>query len=421
MADLRRRVAEKKARGLYTVDALVVEATEGIEPYGQAELERLRALAVQRLDLTTSASTKPVVGGFVTRLKRMLVRGTSQPLHHVIGQTNAYNGALLGYLSQIAREVANLQRHVEATQAITGQVQRSMAESELERQRDEGQIAGRAEELADEIAALAGRLGAAEVELGEWRRQTVPERLSRLEHGASGAADKAPSPGPALQVDGLGVARLRLAAFADREHEAGARWAAYAAALGDEGRVLHLGAGTGTSLAALGPAAEGVEPDGELAAAAEREGRRVHHADPTAYLARLEPGSVHGVLVTDLVERLDGAGLAALATAIAHGLAPGGRVVVEGLNPAALWALGDEVWRDPLRLRPVHPEAVRLVLEAAGLVKTQVELLDSPAEVDRLVPPPPSADPQAETLRIALDRLNDVLFGPRRYAVHGAR
>src|SRR5262249_59776739 len=107
-SDLRRGVAGKKARGLYPVEARVVEATEGIEPYGQAELERLRALAVQRLDLTTSASTKPGVGRLVTRMKRMLVRGTSQPLYHLVGQTNTYNGALLGYLSQIARQVADL-------------------------------------------------------------------------------------------------------------------------------------------------------------------------------------------------------------------------------------------------------------------------------------------------------------------------
>ena len=64
MEGLRRRVAEKKARGLYGVDALMAASTEdGDEPFGLDELETLRELAVQRVELDVTTSTKPVVGG----------------------------------------------------------------------------------------------------------------------------------------------------------------------------------------------------------------------------------------------------------------------------------------------------------------------------------------------------------------------
>jgi O-antigen chain-terminating methyltransferase len=145
------------------------------------------------------------------------------------------------------------------------------------------------------------------------------------------------------------------------------QWRALAAhreALG-EGRVLHLGAGSGWALETLGPRAEGVESDPELAAAAAAEGRPVRHADPVAYLGALAPDSLDGVLVTGLVERLDGGGIAALAAAAARTLAPGGLIVVEGLDPEA--AREPDFWRDPDRLRPVHPDTVRMLLEGAGL------------------------------------------------------
>jgi len=81
---------------------------------------------------------------------------------------------------------------------------------------------------------------------------------------------------------------------------------------------------------------------------------------------------VDGILVTDLVERIEGDGLVALAGAIGHALAPGGVAIVEGLDPAGL---GDDgaFWRDPGRRRPVHPDAVRMALESAGLGSTTVE------------------------------------------------
>jgi hypothetical protein len=396
MDDLRRRVAEKKEKGLYGVDALMAAATEDSgEPFGLDDLERLRTLAVQRVDIDVASSTKPLVGGLVSRVKRLLVRGASQPIYGISAQATAFNGALLAYLASLAREVSSLERQVRG-----GREDGDRARAEVDR-------------LASELAGALERVAAADERVARMADAALPERVARLERPAprdAGAAGAPESPRPAPGGDPV---RLRLEAT-EPSGDGAARLAAYGRALDGRGPVLQLGAGSGRALAHLGPHAEGVEADAELVAAAEAEGRPVRHADPVAYLAALAPGSIGGVLVTDLVERLDGVRLAALAAALGRTLAPDGRVVVEGLHPASTWAMGAEFWRDAGRRRPLHPDAVRMALEAAGLVTTSVELLDPPAGM-RLDPAG-----MGELAAVA-ERVNDALFGPRRYAVHAAR
>lgn len=363
MEGLRQRVAEKKAKGLYGVDALMAASIEDDdEPFGMDELEQLRELAVQRVELEVTSSTKPVVGRVVSSIKRLLVRGASQPMYGMSARSTAFNAALLSYLATLARAVSALERSARA--------ERAAAEAARE------EASALRAELAVALEAVAeGRLHVARLV-----DAALPERVARLERGPAVAG---PTPEPPLPT-GTGALRLRLQATEPADARA-ARLAMYAEALGD-GRIVHAGAGSGWALAALGPGAEGVEGDAELVAAAGAEGHIVRHANPIAYLAALAPGSVSGILVTDLVERLDGSGLAALAAATARAVAPDGLVVVEAHDPEA--AADPSFWRDPDRLRPLHPDAVRMVLEGAGLGETVV------------VPDPAEA------------------AGPRRYAVH---
>jgi hypothetical protein len=392
MEDLRRRVAEKKALGLYGVDALMeASAEDDGEPFGFDELERLRELAVQRVDIEVAASTKPVVGSLISRAKRLLVRGASQPMYGLSAQATAFNGALLAYLSSVAREVAALDRQLHAVHEAS---EASSAE---------------ATRLREDVARVLDRVEASDAAVARLADAALPERVARLERAPAAAAPPAAATGPPPAATGGDPVRLRLEATGS--DEATARVAAYAETLVGHGPVLHLGAGSGRALHLLGDDAEGVEADAELAAAAAAEGRAVRHADPVAFLGALAPGSVGGILVTDLVERLDGPGLVALAAAVARALAPEGHAVVEGLHPAALWAMGDEFWRDPGRRRPLHPDAIRMSLEAAGLGATSVDLLDAP-EALRLDPAAMGA------LAPVAERVNDALFGPRRYAVH---
>lgn len=158
MSDLRARVAEKKARGLYGVDALITDRPPAAEPFSPEELERLRGMAVLRYETVVNPSTKPVVGSFVTKVKGTLVRGVSQPGYHLTAQINSYHGSLVAYLTRIAHEITRLR---EENAEVRGEAQRAheaIREAEVDRQRDLGQYMGRIEELVERLGAAEARI-----------------------------------------------------------------------------------------------------------------------------------------------------------------------------------------------------------------------------------------------------------------------
>ena len=140
MADLRRRVADKKAKGLYGVDALVADALEDAGPLDAERLEALRALAVQRVDLTALPSSKPVVGDALAKVKSVMTRGVSQPLYVMAEQTNQFNGALLAYLSALARQASDATARADRAEARLAALAERVAELES---RDGGDGGGR--------------------------------------------------------------------------------------------------------------------------------------------------------------------------------------------------------------------------------------------------------------------------------------
>jgi hypothetical protein len=158
MADLRRRVAEKKARGLYSVDALMTDPPPRNEPFAAEELERVRAHAVLHYDIDVGPSTKPLIGRPVSRLKRMLVRGVSQPGYSLTAQANSYHGALMAYLGRMANEITALQEAVRQALETAEHAAYELREAGIERQRDLGQLEGRVEEVAQELTELHRRL-----------------------------------------------------------------------------------------------------------------------------------------------------------------------------------------------------------------------------------------------------------------------
>jgi len=158
MADLRTRVAEKKARGLYGVDALIVDRPPAAEPFSPEELERVRGLAVLHYDLSAGASTKPVVGRIVSKVKSTLVRGVSQPGFSLTAQLNAYHGSLVAYLARMAHEITRLQNELIIVRAEAQRAGDAVREAEIDRQRDLGQMEGRVEELLDRLRAAEERI-----------------------------------------------------------------------------------------------------------------------------------------------------------------------------------------------------------------------------------------------------------------------
>lgn len=334
MEGIRARVAEKKARGLYAVDALAIDAVGADAPWDQDRLEELQAAAAVTQRIVIAPSDKPGIGPVVTRAKRFIVRAGFHNLEDVIGQVTLFNAEMAAYAASLGGEISRLRRDLDAAR-VSGQGTQGLA--------------ARVERL-EAVAADA--------------------RLARLEAGApSGPVtdDGAASPAPP-EVDAL-----RISAVLDTPPVAN-----LGALLGHRRRVLALRCGDGALLDGLpGDEVTGVDARAGLAAAGTRAGRTVHAADPVAHVESLADGSVDGVVAVGLLEELTPDRLARLMSGIGRVVAPDGAVVIEVRNPRCAAEMHDGFWRDPRRLRPIDPETVGVLLQVAGL--PDVELVWGPA------------------------------------------
>ncbi len=109
---IRERVAEKQARGLYSLDGLSVPDGRDVEPFQFQELLWLDEVADVAPDMNLVRSTKPGVGGVVGKAKATLARATSQPLLDVAARQTQFNVAVLSYLTMLGQEVEALRARV---------------------------------------------------------------------------------------------------------------------------------------------------------------------------------------------------------------------------------------------------------------------------------------------------------------------
>ncbi len=109
---IRERVAEKQARGLYSLDGLAVPGGRDIEPFQLQELLWLDEVADVTPDMNLVRSTKPGVGGAVGKAKATLARATSQPLLDVAARQTQFNVAMLAYVTMLGQEVAALRARI---------------------------------------------------------------------------------------------------------------------------------------------------------------------------------------------------------------------------------------------------------------------------------------------------------------------
>ena len=356
MEDLRRRVAEKKAQGLYGVDALMEASVEDDgEPFGLDDLERLRTLAVQqrrhrRRGLDQAARGRRALA----RSSACWCAGASQPMYGMSAQSTAFNGALLAYLSTLAREVSAL-RAPGAREPRGG------------RRRARAEAAG----VGAELEAARERLARAEEGLARVSDAALPERLARLER-SSGARGR-PPPRPR------------------RRHPRARRPATRCACAWRRPRTTRPPPSGSRPTARRSPGAAGAAPGSRQRAGARaprrrrrgrRGGRRVGRGGRgrgTPGAAR-RPGRLSRRARAGFAGRgpghrprraLDGAGL--LSPGRRHRTRPRAGGPGDGRGPPSGGALGarrSEFWRDAGRRRPLHPDAVRMALEAAGLGAT---------------------------------------------------
>jgi O-antigen chain-terminating methyltransferase len=200
--------------------------------------------------------------------------------------------------------------------------------------------------------------------------------------------------------------------------------------------VLDLGCGRGEFLELLreeGIPARGVDLNDEMVEVCRERGLDVVEAEALAYLAGLPDGQVGGIIAAQMIEHLEPTQLLRLLD-IAHAkLRPGGRIVLETINPRCWFAFFESYIRDLTHVRPVHPDTLKYLMQASGFHHVEIRYRAPFPESDKLQPiPVPAGDvllvpelPMFRDLTMAfnenVEKLNGFLFTHLDYAAVGAR
>jgi SAM-dependent methyltransferase len=248
-----------------------------------------------------------------------------------------------------------------------------------------------------------------EREVAEARRRAAIQdgRLAILEAAGSAPAPmNLPDPPPLLPA---GVYSLFEERFRGSPEEIAEKQRSYLPLLkGLPGPVLDVGCGRGELLrllAAEAIPALGVEINPISASACRAEGLAVEQGDGLAYVRSRADGSLGAVVALQVVEHWAPETTFAFFREARRALAPGGVLIAETINSDSLSAL-KAFFLDPSHVRPVPPDALRFLAEAAGFVDAGIEYRAPLPPVDRLEEASPNDA-----------KLNRLLFGPQDYAL----
>jgi SAM-dependent methyltransferase len=192
--------------------------------------------------------------------------------------------------------------------------------------------------------------------------------------------------------------------------------------------VLDVGCGRGEFLdllSAAGIGARGLDLNHEMAEVCRARGLDVTEADAVAYLGAVPDGSLGGIFSAQVVEHLQPAYLLRFLELAFHKIRPGGRLVLETLNPACWVAFFESFIRDITHVWPLHPETLKYLVVASGFTKAAIEFRSPVPQQDRLqpVPIPAGADVAfsdlAEAFNGNVEKLNARIFTYLDYAIIG--
>ena len=198
--------------------------------------------------------------------------------------------------------------------------------------------------------------------------------------------------------------------------------------------VLDIGCGRGEFLellAAAGISGRGIDLNHEMAELCRARGLDVTEGDAVSYLTSLPDGSLGGLFAAQVVEHLQPNYLLQFLELASQKIRPGGRIVLETLNPACWVAFFESYIRDITHVWPLHPETLKYLVLASGFTRADIEYrspvppqdrLQTVAQLDAGAPSTRTdvAD-LVESFNANVDKLNARLFTHLDYAVIGAR
>ena len=187
--------------------------------------------------------------------------------------------------------------------------------------------------------------------------------------------------------------------------------------------VLDIGFGRGELMELLidaGVSVRGIEADPRLVASARGRGLDVALGTAIEHLQTLEPESLGGITMIQVIEHLSPQQMIDFVALAAETVRPGGRVVVETVNAESLYIYARAFWLDPDHVRPVHRALLEFLFSEAGFSDIEVEWR-SPVPPDEQLMDVSGDDEHAKVINENFKRINQLLFGPQDYALFATR
>jgi 2-polyprenyl-3-methyl-5-hydroxy-6-metoxy-1,4-benzoquinol methylase len=174
--------------------------------------------------------------------------------------------------------------------------------------------------------------------------------------------------------------------FRGSEQSVTDRQRAYLPLLSGRGPLLDIGCGRGEMLALMaeiGVEARGIDVDPAMIERCAGKGlERVEVADAVSGLGGLADGSLGAIVAMQVIEHLPYPELIALLRASTAKLRPGGRMIVETVNPHCAQAL-KHFWIDPTHQHPLYPETVVALCGLVGFAEAFVWYPGGTGDPDR--------------------------------------
>ena len=377
-----------------------------------SELNRSVAVPAEE-ELSTSKGLK----GLVRRMARTFIEPELARLESTLARKREFDSTLVQFLNRLSDSAnASGARAAEFASALIGFAQRVDRLADA-KDRLYASLGNRRSDLL--LESMDKRVEA--VRLGIRKAQ---ERLEGMSTSlALARAELAASPSPGARTRER-LEEARYVAFEERfrgsSEEIRGKLSDYVPYFRGSAPVVDLGCGRGEFLELLREAGIdglGIDGNAEMIGRCRERGLSAEVGDVIDFVARREPASFGGIFAAQLVEHLPPRLLGEFLESCHSALRPGGRLVLETVNPRSLVALVEAFYRDLSHEKPLHPETLDFVLRAAGFREVELRYASPVPERARLLPMTEAeVGKGASTINQNFEKLNAFLFGDQDYA-----